>query len=69
MRGRACARLSLSGHVCLDFLGRSVCVINIQCLSACLEVLAEVGEIDSSSLGDCGWKTTTCLLGPPALDS
>lgn len=46
-----------------------VFVINIQCLSACLEVLAEVGEIDSSSLGDCGWKTTTCLLGPSALDS
>ena len=45
------------------------CTINIQCLSACLGVLAEVREIDSSSLGDCRWKATTRLWAPAALES
>lgn len=72
-----CVRVRLSRHVCLYFLvGRDECVcvrvwdaarmcmINIQYLSACLEVLAEVREIDSSSLGDGGWKATTRLWAP-----
>lgn len=43
------------------------CLINIQCLSVCLGELAEVREMDSHSLGGCGWNATTRVGAPQHL--